>query len=47
MKPITGIVGCCAGARLTLTASNRPPALSSAMNSRRFVSSMGELPDAL
>jgi hypothetical protein len=40
-QPITGMAGCCARARLTLTASSRPPVPSSAMNSRRFMSSMG------
>jgi hypothetical protein len=44
-KLITGIAGCCARVRLTLTASSKPPAPSSAMmTSRRFVSSMGGLP---
>jgi hypothetical protein len=39
--PISGIAGCCARARLTLAASNRPAPPTSAMNSRRFMSSMG------
>src|SRR6516164_3302039 len=36
--------GCCPRARFTLAASSRPPAPSSAMTSRRFVSSMRDSP---
>src|SRR6266536_2949609 len=47
-QPITGIAGCWARVRLTLTASNRPAPPASATNSRRFMSSMGNfLPCAL
>src|SRR5262249_50843179 len=42
MKPSTGITGCCARARLALAASSRPPPPTRAMNSRRFMSSMGD-----
>src|SRR5262245_26099563 len=41
-NPTTGIAGCCPRARFTLAASSRPPPPIRVMNSRRFMSGMGD-----
>jgi hypothetical protein len=40
-NPTVGSFGCCARARFASAASSRPPPPTRAMNSRRFMSSMG------